>query len=323
LDLLEANAPNAQVCKRAVVVGGGLIGIELAEMLHSRHIPVTFLVREVHFWEGVLPTKNAKLLNDHILSHGIDLRLNTELKEIIGGDQGKVKGVLTSDNELIECQLVGITTGVQPNIDFIKNTPIALDKGILVNKYLETNIAGVYAIGDCAQQTEVTGLRRPIEAVWYTGRMMGETLAQTICGNKTAYKPGHWFNSAKFFEVEYQTYGWVNTDKRKQEQEQHFHWQHPHEPIAITVAYHKETNQLLGVNVFGIRLRHAVLDAWLSQHKSLDYCLAHWADALFDPEFSNSHQKDLLNHYNAVFQKALKPVKKSWMRIFNPFSTKK
>ncbi len=323
LDLLEANAPNAQVCKRAVVVGGGLIGIELAEMLHSRHIPVTFLVREAHFWEGVLPKKNAKLLNDHILSHGIDLRLNTELKEIIGGDQGKVKAVLTSDNELIECQLVGITTGVQPNIDFIKNTPIALDKGILVNKYLETNIAGVYAIGDCAQQTEVTGLRRPIEAVWYTGRMMGETLAQTICGNKTAYKPGHWFNSAKFFEVEYQTYGWVNTDKRKQEHEQHFHWQHPHEPIAITAAYHKETNQLLGVNVFGIRLRHAVLDAWLSQHKSLDYCLAHWADALFDPEFSNSHQKDLLNHYNTVFQKALKPVKKSWTRIFNPFSTKK
>ena len=305
------------------MVGGGLIGIELAEMLHSRHIPVTFLVREAHFWEGVLPTKNAKLLNDHILSHGIDLRLNTELKEIIGGDQGKVKAVLTSNNELIECQLVGITTGVQPNIDFIKNTPIALDKGILVNKYLETNIAGVYAIGDCAQQTEVTGLRRPIEAVWYTGRMMGETLAQTICGNKTAYKPGHWFNSAKFFEVEYQTYGWVNTDKRKQEHEQHFHWQHPHEPIAITAAYHKETNQLLGVNVFGIRLRHAVLDAWLSQHKSLDYCLAHWADALFDPEFSNSHQKDLLNHYNTVFQKALKPVKKSWTRIFNPFSTKK
>ncbi|MDO7612523.1 MAG: NAD(P)/FAD-dependent oxidoreductase, partial [Flavobacteriaceae bacterium] len=91
----------------------------------------------------------------------------------------------------------------------------------------------------------------------------------------------------------------------------------------ITAAYHKETNQLLGVNVFGIRLRHAVLDAWLSQHKSLDYCLAHWADALFDPEFSNSHQKDLLNHYNTVFQKALKPVKKSWTKIFNPFSTKK
>jgi NAD(P)H-nitrite reductase large subunit len=321
LDLLEANAPNAQVCKRAVIVGGGLIGIELAEMLHSRHIPVTFLVRDQNFWEGVLPTQNAKLLNEHILSHGIDLRLNTELKEVVEGDHGRVKAIITNHNERIDCELVGITTGVQPNIDFIKTTPIKTDKGVLVNKYLETNIEGIYAIGDCAQQTELSGLRRPIEAVWYTGRMMGETLAQTICGNKRGYQPGHWFNSAKFFDVEYQTYGWVNTDHRKPEHEQHFHWKHPQEPIAITIAYHKETNELLGINSFGIRLRHPVLDAWLTQQKSLPYCLAHWADALFDPEFSTSHQKDLLAFYNTTFQKSLKPVKKSWASIFNPFST--
>ncbi len=55
LDLLEINAPNKEVCKRAVIVGGGLIGIELAEMLRSRDIPVTFLVREKSFWDGVLP----------------------------------------------------------------------------------------------------------------------------------------------------------------------------------------------------------------------------------------------------------------------------
>ena len=52
---LEKYAPNNKICKRAVIVGGGLIGIELAEMLHSRHIPVTFLVRETSFWNGVLP----------------------------------------------------------------------------------------------------------------------------------------------------------------------------------------------------------------------------------------------------------------------------
>ena len=54
LDNLEKFAPNNKVCNRAVIVGGGLIGIELAEMLHSRHIPVTFLVRESSFWNGVL-----------------------------------------------------------------------------------------------------------------------------------------------------------------------------------------------------------------------------------------------------------------------------
>ncbi len=112
LELLEANAPNAKVCKRAIVVGGGLIGVELAEMLHSRHIPVTFLVRDQNFWEGVLPTQNAQLLNEHILSKGIDLRLNTELKEIVGGSNGRVKSIITNYNEQIDCDLVGIATGV-------------------------------------------------------------------------------------------------------------------------------------------------------------------------------------------------------------------
>ena len=113
--------------------------------------------------------------------------------------------------------MVGLTAGVSPAVDFLKNSSIETGKGVKVNKYLETNIPNVYAIGDCAQQLEPTGLRNPVEAVWYTGRMMGEVVAQTICGNKTAYNPGVWFNSAKFFDIEYQTYGWVFPEIRKQE----------------------------------------------------------------------------------------------------------
>jgi len=70
------------VCKRAVVVGGGLIGIEMAEMLRSRDIPVTFLVREDSFWNGVLPAEESEMINRHILEHHIDLRLGVNLKEI-------------------------------------------------------------------------------------------------------------------------------------------------------------------------------------------------------------------------------------------------
>ena len=60
LENLEKHAPNNKVCKRAVIVGGGLIGIELAEMLRSRDVPVTFLVRETSFWNGVLPSEESK-----------------------------------------------------------------------------------------------------------------------------------------------------------------------------------------------------------------------------------------------------------------------
>jgi len=80
LENLELYAPNNKICKRAVIVGGGLIGIELAEMLHSRHIPVTFLVRESSFWNGVLPSEESAMINKEILSNGIDLRLSSNLK---------------------------------------------------------------------------------------------------------------------------------------------------------------------------------------------------------------------------------------------------
>lgn len=296
LENLEKHAPNNQVCKRAVIVGGGLIGIELAEMLNSRNIPVTFLVREKSFWDAVLPAGESGMINRHIQNHHIDLRLETNLKEIIADDNGKVKSVVLQETgEVIDCNVVGLTPGVSPNIDFLKDSGIELGRGVKVNRFLETNIPNIYAIGDCAEQHEAIGNRRPIEAVWYTGRMMGETLAQTICGNKTEYKPGHWFNSAKFLDIEYQTYGWVFGNPK--EYEQQFHWIHEDDTKCITASYHKETSEFLGINTFGIRMRHEVFDKWLTEKRDIDYVMQHLAEANFDPEFYSIYESEILSAY--------------------------
>ena len=318
LDALEKNAPNNKVCKRAVIVGGGLIGIELAEMLNSRKIPVTFLVRESSFWNGVLPEGESQMINKHIKNHHIDLRLSTNLKEIKSDANGKVKSVIIEDTgEEIACDVVGLTAGVSPNINFIKSSTIETGRGVKVNRYLETNIPDVYAIGDCAEQHEAIGNRRPIEAVWYTGRMMGETLAQTICGNRLAYKPGHWFNSAKFLDIEYQTYGWVFGAKGRPDYEKHFHWKHDKEDICITVAFHKDTKEFLGINTFGIRMRHEIFDQWLTEKRDVDYVMSYLKDANFDPEFYKAYESDILTHYNKTYNTHLTAHKKSWKRIFS------
>ena len=304
LDLLEVNAPNKEVCKRAVIVGGGLIGIELAEMLRSREIPVTFLVREKNFWDGVLPDGESKMINEHILEHHIDLRLDTNLVEILADENGRARAVTTDKGDTIACNLVGITPGVSPNINFLQDSGIELGRGVKVNRFLETNIKDIYAIGDCAEQHEPIGNRRPIEAVWYTGRMMGETVAQTICGNRIEYKPGHWFNSAKFFDIEYQTYGWVFSSRGMKDYEAHFHWRHEQEKICITVAYHKESRKFLGINTFGIRMRHEIFDRWLTEQQSVDFVMEHLKMANFDPEFYKKYEKEIFNS----FQKQLTPA---------------
>lgn len=318
LESLEKFAPNNEVCKRAVIVGGGLIGIELAEMLRSRKIPVTFLVRESSFWNGVLPNQESEMINKHILEHHIDLRLKTNLKEIIADENGQVKSIIIEETgEEIPCNVVGLTAGVSPNIDFLKNSKIATKRGVLVNRFLETTIPDVYAIGDCAEQENAIGNRRNIEAVWYTGRMMGETVAQTICGKKTEYKPGHWFNSAKFLDIEYQTYGWVFSESAKNENEMYFQWQHPSENKCITISFDKNSHQFLGINTFGIRMRHEIFDKWLSDKKSVEFVLEYLADANFDPEFYTVHEAEIVAKFNREMKTNIQLKKKSWKRIFN------
>ena len=316
LENLENYAPNNKICKRAVIVGGGLIGIELAEMLRSREIPVTFLVRESSFWNVVLPSGESNLINEHILEHHIDLRLSTNLVEIITDENGRAKAVTTDKGETIECNFVGLTAGVSPNIDFLRESGIELSRGVKVNRLLETNIKDIYAIGDCAEQHEAIGSRRPIEAVWYTGRMMGETVAQTICGRETEYKPGHWFNSAKFLDLEYQTYGWVFSEQIKKDYEKHFHWRHSKEKICITIAYHADTNEFLGINTFGIRMRHEIFNRWLTERRQLDYVMEYLKDANFDPEFYAQYESEIVERFNSELGMHIELKRKSWKRIF-------
>ncbi len=312
LELMEENTINA---KKAVIVGGGLIGVEMAEMLRSRNIDVTFLVMEEWFWGNVLPIDEGKMISAHIKEHHVELKTQTMLKEIVPDENGRVKHIITDKDEIIECQFVGLTAGVRANIDFMKDGEIATNRGVLVNEFLETNIPDIYALGDCAEFHEhpVKG-RRNTEQVWYTGRMMGETLAQSICGNKTAYKPTTWFNSAKFFDIEYQTYGWV-WNKLK-ENENQFYWQCPSNKKCLHIVFDKETRQVLGINVFGIRLRHEVCVKWIEEKRTVTYAVEHLKDANFDPEFFIKHEEAIASKYNKENGTSLKVKKRSWKRIF-------
>lgn len=292
---LELMEKNTKGIKRAVIVGGGLIGVEMTEMLLSRGIPVTFLVREPEFWSIVLPMQEARMISRHIRSHHVDLKLNTELKEILSDENGRVKAVVTGNNETIECQFVGLTVGVSPNIDFLKDSGIEVKRGVLVNEFLETNVPGVFALGDCVERKYDLPGRRNIEQVWYTGRMMGEVVAQTICGEKTTYEPGPWFNSAKFFDIEYQTYGNVWSELKSTEDD--FYWEHASGTKCVRVVWDKNTNLFLGLNTFGIRMRHECFDRWLREKRSVDFVMEHLGEANFDPEFFQRHEQEIAEKF--------------------------
>jgi NAD(P)H-nitrite reductase large subunit len=294
LELMEKNTKDI---KRAVIVGGGLIGIEMAEMLLSRKIEVSFLVRENEFWDNVLPKQEASMISRHVRSHHVDLKLNTELKAIQGGAEGHVKSITTNTGETIECQFVGLTVGVSPNIEFLKDSGIDAKRGVLVNEFLQTNVADVFAVGDCVERTYELPGRRTVEQVWYTGRMMGEVVAQTICGDKTTYEPGPWFNSAKFFDIEYQTYG--NVGNTLKEDEVDFYWEHASGMKCVHIVWNKMNDQFIGINTFGIRMRHEYFDKWLREKKTIDFVMDHLPEANFDPEFFERHETEIRSAFKA------------------------
>jgi len=295
-DLLQMEE-NTQDIEHAVLVGGGLIGVEMAEMLATRKIPVTFLVREKGFWDNVLPKEEAALVGRHIREHHIDLKLETALEEIIPDANGRVKAVKTAAGEIINCQFVGLTAGVSPSIDIFKETELETNRGILVDDQFQTNIPGVYAIGDCAEFRSSPGTgRKNIEQVWYTGRMHGETLAHNLTHEKkVAYVPGIWFNSAKFFDIEYQTYGQVPAEWT--DDYWSFYWENESGKVALRFLFDRE-NRILGMNAFGWRMRHEFFDRAIKEGWKADKVIRKLDKANFNPEFHKNFHQQLIQQYN-------------------------
>ncbi len=302
---LQAMEAATRGVRRAVVVGGGLIGIEMAEMLRSRNIDTTLLIRERAFWNNILPLPEATMISRHIASHGVHVRHETALAEIVAGVQGNVRAVKTTDGEEIPCEFAGIAVGVHPNVAWLKNSPIKTDRGIVVDRFLETNIPDVFAIGDCAERAEPIEGRNSIEQVWYTARIMGETVARTICGTRTPYVPGPWFNSAKFFDIEFQTYGIVRSELSPDEDD--FYWEHPSGTKAIHIVWSRDTGKFTGINAFGFRLRHECFDQWLREEQPIGYVIANLRAANFDPEFSERYENIFSRQFQEVHATLVTP----------------
>jgi len=310
LENMEKYSPGL---KRAVICGGGLIGIEMAEMFHSRNIPVTMLVRESSYWSNVLPPEESQMISDHIIKNHIDLRLGVNLGEIKDDGNGRAKSVVIKETgKEIPCGYVGLTAGVSPNVGWLKESGLEIERGIMVDGNLATNMPDVYAVGDCAQLKEPKPGRRNIEAIWYTGRMMGETVAYNITGKKVDYDPGIWFNSAKFMDIEYQVYG--DMPAQHDEQTESLFWKHQDNEKSVRINYDKATEVIKGFNLFGIRYRHEVCEKWIKDGTHIENVLQNLGMANFDPEFYKQYESDVINLYNQKSGRNLKLKKKRGLK---------
>ena len=275
------------------VVGGGLIGVESAEVLHLRGLKVHFLVREPWYFPVALDKAEADVVAEHVRHHGLDCRTGTPVD---GFERRDGRIVLKLPNEELPVDFVVGAIGVVPNTAFLAESGIALSQGgaIETKDNLESTTApDVFAAGDCANVTWPDGSRRP-EQIWYTSRDQGRAAARAMLGDELKYRRGTWYNSAKFFDIEYTTAGFIPFAAKPHKHQgvgapgEEGHWQTWYQQVpgkAVTQRIVMKDGRVVGFNGLGSRWDHQVFMRWIHERRSLDYVLAHMNEARFDEEF--------------------------------------
>ncbi len=210
-DLLRRVAARPQV---AVVVGGGITAMEMAEGLRLRGLTVHYFIRKKTIWSALLNDAEGKIVERCALARGINLHYDTEIAEVVGRG-GRVKGVRTTGGDQLECEIVGAAVGVRPNIALTKGTPIQTDRGILVDEGQQSSVPGVFAAGDVAQVYDQWSGERRVDDLWSSAVAAGRVAGANMAGARMSYVKGAPFNAARVFGAHVTSIGQAGADRRK------------------------------------------------------------------------------------------------------------
>ena len=179
----------------ALIVGGGFIGVEIALCLAKIGLKPILLNRRDWVMPRLLDKETSAYVLKDLEEAGIDVRLETEATAFIGND--KVEGVTTADGQTLTADLYIAATGVKPNIDFLKDSGITSNQGVVVNEYLQTNYPFIHACGDVAETRDLVTGNTKIHGLYPVAVAHGRTVAMNIMGAGIRYEQQLNMNSLK------------------------------------------------------------------------------------------------------------------------------
>lgn len=184
----------ASKAKSGIIIGGGFIGLEFASCFQANGVlDIKILVMEPYFWQGKLDEASSKVLTNTLERSGIKILTNEEVAEFRGSTPNRgrtpaVTEVVTKLGKTFAADVVGIGIGIKPDIEWLKKSGVNTNRGILTNEYLETNIADIYAAGDCAEFKDVVFDRQHILGNWANATNQGSAVGKTMAGEKTVFE---------------------------------------------------------------------------------------------------------------------------------------
>ena len=182
--------------QRAVVIGASFIGMELAAAFATRGIATTLMAQEHLLYTKLRSPEVSQFFAEYYRARDIKLIFGESVKAFSGTT--RVEGVVTSTGEIVPCDIVAVGIGVHPEIEFLRNSGIDVDAGILVNQYLETNRPCIYAAGDVANFYDpIAGTKSRAEH-WDNAVKQGRIAAWNMLGQRQSWRTVSYFFSDVF-----------------------------------------------------------------------------------------------------------------------------
>jgi NAD(P)H-nitrite reductase large subunit len=167
--------------KTAVVVGGGITALELVEGLAARRMQVHYFMRGERYWSDVLDDAESHIVLERLRHEGVTIHVNTQVKKL-HSESGRLTAVETEAGGLVHCDMLAYAIGVRPRVDLAKAAGLKVDKGIVVNQFMETSRPSIYAAGDAAQVGNT-----PLDVLWPTALNQGRVAGANMAGEKVPY----------------------------------------------------------------------------------------------------------------------------------------
>jgi len=212
---IKSKLENGNV-KKAVVLGGGRIGLKATEGLVERGINTTVVELANRVLSPVLDDQAARIIQDVFEERGVEIITGRTLARIVGED-GKVNGVILDNDVKIDCDLVVVAIGVRPRIGLARDTSIKINRGIIVDKHMRTNIDNIYSCGDCAEVYDFIFDNFRLTPLWPTAHVGGRVAGFNMAGVEKEYVWGTGMNSVDFFGFPVISAGFINPPEGKTE----------------------------------------------------------------------------------------------------------
>ena len=175
-----------QMANKAVVIGGGFIGLELARCFRQKGLETVIIMLESQFWPSVFDYESGKMIEDTMSQQGVTVHYNDHVKEFKGN--GKVQSVNLASGKSYACDIAGIGIGILTSYPFIKALGIQTRQGILTDEYLQTSNPHIFAAGDVVEFYDVCRTQHNQLGNWSNASEQGKVAALNMLGEKTVYR---------------------------------------------------------------------------------------------------------------------------------------